>query len=285
MPQQPINPADRPAAPKDPPASPASPASPEPSDAAGARNQIELTHVFWALAGLMGMVVTGLLTVTDRFSHRSNATELTVAVFLGVMTMIAFAPWKAIVSGSRRRREIRDLTEQVRRTGHQEPLRILLQDGDDEIRQLRRAIHNRLSEATAHRLEAGHLRRAMTDSIRRETGRATGRLQKEVHTDVLTGIGNRRALRQHLGEMLNEAGRRREPLTALVIDVDRFKPINDRLGHAVGDECLACLGRMLGDGIRGHDRAFRVGGDEFVVLMPGVSADMGVQIGHRLGKL
>jgi len=285
MPQQPINPADRPAAPKDPPASPASPASPEPSDAAGARNQIELTHVFWALAGLMGMVVTGLLTVTDRFSHRSNVTEVTVAVVLGVMTMIAVAPWKAILSGSRQRRAIRHLTDQVCRAGHHEPLRALLQDGDDEIGRLRRAIHDRLSEATAHRLEAGHLRRTMTDSIRRETGRATDRLQKEVHTDVLTGIGNRRALRQHLGQMLKGAGQRHEQLTALVIDVDRFKPINDRLGHAVGDECLACLGRMLGDGVRGHDLAFRIGGDEFVVLMPGVSADIGVQIGHRLGQL
>ena len=299
MPQQPINPAGGPAAPKDP------PAPPEPSDAAGhstppstptprlpgapaapARNQIELSHVFWALAGLMGMVVTGLLTVTDRFSHRSNVTELTVAVALGVMTMIAFAPWKAFLSGSRQRREIRHLTDQVRRTGHHEPLRTLLRDGDDdEIRRLRQAIHDRLSEATAHRLEAGHLRRTMTDSIRRETGRATGRLQKEVHTDVLTGIGNRRALTQHLGQMLKDAGQRHEQLTALVIDVDRFKPINDRLGHAVGDECLACLGRMLGDGVRGHDRAFRIGGDEFVVLMPGVSTDIGVQIGHRLGKL
>jgi diguanylate cyclase (GGDEF)-like protein len=244
-----------------------------------------LSHFFWAFAGLIGMVVTGLLTVTDRFGHRSNVTELTVAVLLGVMTMIAFAPWKAILSGTRQRREIRDLTDQVRRTGHQEPLRTLLRDGDDEVQRLRRAIHDRLSEATAHRLEAGHLRRTMTDSIRRETGLATGRLQKEVHTDVLTGIGNRRALTQHLGQMLKEARRRREQLTVLVIDVDRFKPINDRLGHAVGDECLACLGRILGDGVRGDDRAFRLGGDEFVVLMPGATTDIGVQIAQRLGML
>ncbi len=252
---------------------------------APARHQLELSHVLWAVAGLMGVMVTGLLTVTDRFSHRSNATELTIAVLLGVMTMIAFAPWKAILSGSRQRREIRDLTDQVRRAGSLDPLRSLLRGGDDEVRRLRQAIYDRLSEATAHRLEAGHLRRTMTDAIRRETGRATGRLQKEVHTDVLTGIGNRRALGRHMGKMLEEAARRGEVLTALVIDVDRFKAINDRLGHAVGDECLSFLGRMLGAGVRGHDRAFRIGGDEFFVLMPGVSAEIGVQIGHRLGKL
>ncbi len=244
---------------------------------------IELGNVLWPVAGLLGMLVTALVTVTDRFGHRSVAVELLVAVLLGAMTMMAFAPWKAILGGSRVRREVRHLTRQLRRSN--EPLRDMLRGGDDDFARLRRAIHNRLSEATAHRLEAGHLRRTMDDSIRRETGRATDRLQKEVYTDALTGIGNRRAMEKHLGRMLVDDGRPGGPLVALVIDVDRFKPINDRLGHAVGDECLAFLGRILAGSLRGHDRAFRTGGDEFVVLMSGATVEVGIKVGQRIRDL
>ena len=246
---------------------------------------IELSNALWPLAGLLGMLVTALVTVTDRFGHRSVGVELLVAVLLGAMTMAAFAPWKAIMGGSRVRREVRHLTDQLRRAGYNEPLQGMLRGGDDDFARLRRAIHNRLSEATAHRIEAGHLRRTMDDSIRRETGRATDRLQKEVYTDALTGIGNRRSLEKHLGRMLDDAGRPDEPLVALVIDVDRFKPINDRLGHAVGDECLIFLGKILAGSLRGHDRAFRSGGDEFVVLMSGATADVGVMVGQRIRDL
>lgn len=246
---------------------------------------LDLSAGLLALAGLLGMVATGVVTVTGRFDHLNPAAELVVAVGLGAMTMMAFAPWRFLLGGSRQRREIRRLTEQLSSTGRREPLRALLRDGDDEIARLCRAVHDRLTEAAAHRVAAGHLRRTMDDSIRRETGRATGRLRKEVHTDVLTGIGNRRALEEHLGRMFDEARQQGEPLAALVIDVDRFKPINDVLGHAVGDECLAFLGGVLGGSLRGHDRAFRTGGDEFVVLMPGATADIGVKVGTRLGTL
>ncbi len=244
---------------------------------------IELSNVLWPLAGLLGMLVTALLM--GSFGNGSTVVELLVAVLLGAMTMMAFAPWKAILGGSRARREVRELTRQLGRVGHDEPLRDMLSGGDDDFARLRRAIHNRLTEATAHRIEAGHLRRTMDDSIRRETGRATDRLQKQVYTDALTGIGNRRALEKHLGRMLDPASRPDEPLVALVIDVDRFKPINDRLGHAVGDECLIFLGKILAGSLRGHDRAFRSGGDEFVVLMSGATADVGVMVGQRIRDL
>ena len=243
---------------------------------------IELTNVLWPLAGLLGMLVTALLM--GSFGNGSTVVELLVAVLLGAMTMLAFSPWKAILAGSRVRREVRELTRQLGRVGHDEPLRDLLSGGDDDFARLRRAIHKRLSEATAHRLEAGHLRRTMDDSIRRETGRATDRLQKQVSTDALTGIGNRRALEEHLEQMLDDDGPG-ELVVAIVIDVDRFKAINDRLGHAVGDECLAFLGKLLAGSLRGHDRAFRYGGDEFVVLMSAATAEIGIKLGQRIRDL
>ncbi len=241
--------------------------------------------MLWPVAGLLGMFVAALVTVTDRFDNNSAVAELLAAVVLGAMTMMAFAPWKAILGGSRARRQVRQLTRQLGRAGYKEPLRDLLTGGDDDFARLRRAIHDRLSEATAHRLEAGHLRRTMDDSIRRATGRATDRLKKEVSTDALTGIGNRRALEKHLERMLDDADGPGDSLVAMVIDVDHFKPINDRLGHAVGDECLAFLGKLLAGSLRGDDRAFRSGGDEFVVLMSGATVDVGIKVGQRIRDL
>ena len=68
--------------------------------------------MLWPLAGLLGMLVTAVVTVTDRFDNSSTAVELLVAVLLGALTMMAFAPWKAIGGGSRVRRQVRQLTRQ-----------------------------------------------------------------------------------------------------------------------------------------------------------------------------
>ncbi|MFP4634385.1 MAG: diguanylate cyclase, partial [Nitriliruptoraceae bacterium] len=88
------------------------------------------------------------------------------------------------------------------------------------------------------------------------------RLQREAITDPLTGLGNRRALEHHLDGVTPPA----EGLAVLYVDLDRFKPINDRHGHAVGDRVLVEVARRLTDQVRSDDLVTRVGGDEFVVV-------------------
>ncbi|MCO5200398.1 MAG: EAL domain-containing protein [Chloroflexi bacterium] len=83
-------------------------------------------------------------------------------------------------------------------------------------------------------------------------------------TDPLTGLGNRRALL----ERLDEAWRHREPVALLIMDIDDFKGINDRFGHAQGDQALRHMGDVLREAV-GGPAAFRLGGDEFVLLMIG----------------
>lgn len=109
----------------------------------------------------------------------------------------------------------------------------------------------------------------MDHSIRRGTDRAAGHLQRQVETDPLTSLGNRRALRAQMERLLDSAKRGNGSLSVLMIDVDQFKQINDRLGHEAGDQCLAYLGRQLQSSLRRGDFAFRIGGDEFIVLIPG----------------
>ncbi len=87
-------------------------------------------------------------------------------------------------------------------------------------------------------------------------------------TDSLTGLGNRRAFERDLEVALKRAERTAEPLALLYLDVDGLKRLNDRRGHVAGDETLRSLGAVLRSSLRiGSDAAYRVGGDEFVMVL------------------
>jgi diguanylate cyclase (GGDEF)-like protein/PAS domain S-box-containing protein len=91
------------------------------------------------------------------------------------------------------------------------------------------------------------------------------RLTHEAEHDSLTGLPNRRRMQDVLGSSL-----RNEPVAVLFVDLDGFKPVNDAHGHATGDELLRQVAERLGACVREQDVLARVGGDEFVMLMPGV---------------
>jgi len=88
-------------------------------------------------------------------------------------------------------------------------------------------------------------------------------------TDGLTGLANHRALREQAARLLASAQRHASPISAAYIDCDNFKQINDTDGHAAGDQVLKAVAGVLTNGTRPTDLAARVGGDEFVLLMPG----------------
>ena len=101
-----------------------------------------------------------------------------------------------------------------------------------------------------------------------ETRAFQERLAHEAQHDALTGLPNRRRMQDALGASLRE-----QPVAVLFCDLDGFKPVNDVHGHEAGDELLRQVAERLSACVREHDVLARVGGDEFVVLMPGVTTD------------
>ena len=89
--------------------------------------------------------------------------------------------------------------------------------------------------------------------------------------DALTGLATRLLLQDRLGMALVSASRHRKRLAVLMVDLDRFKEINDTHGHPAGDEVLRVTASRLQDAVRNEDTVCRLGGDEFVVLLPGLS--------------
>lgn len=93
-------------------------------------------------------------------------------------------------------------------------------------------------------------------------------LEELTLTDPLTGLGNRRALERDLGRTMLRSRRIDHPLALVYLDVDGLKVVNDRFGHAAGDETLRSLGNVVRSCSReGTDSGYRVGGDEFVLIV------------------
>lgn len=112
--------------------------------------------------------------------------------------------------------------------------------------------------------------------------RTSMQLVELAERDELTGLYNRRRFHEELGRMLADAGRRGSRLGLLAFDLDGFKPINDSFGHQAGDEVLVRLARELGRTVRRNETLFRIGGDEFALLVPEGSTEGLCELAHRL---
>ncbi|MEX5720359.1 diguanylate cyclase domain-containing protein [Geodermatophilus maliterrae] len=106
---------------------------------------------------------------------------------------------------------------------------------------------------------------------RDRTSAALARIQELAWTDPLTGLPNRRRLEEQVESAIWEARARGDALGLLFVDLDGFKAVNDRLGHAAGDELLQVVARRLRDRVRRRDLVARLGGDEFLVALPDLS--------------
>lgn len=126
------------------------------------------------------------------------------------------------------------------------------------------------------------LRRTMAE--RKALKEESGYLRMQATTDGLTGLYNKRQFEEDFPSLVELAKARSRALCLMMMDMDRFKQLNDTLGHAAGDQALRDLAQSIRDRTRSSERAYRLGGDEFMVISVGASLEDARAIADRISE-
>lgn len=127
------------------------------------------------------------------------------------------------------------------------------------------------------RLEAEQVRL----EAQRERERAV-EAEADARRDPLTGLGNRRELQLAWPALHDAVKTERREMALAMLDIDHFKSVNDRFGHAVGDAVLVAVARLLGANLRGDDLVVRIGGEEFLLVLPDATVERALEVCERL---
>jgi diguanylate cyclase (GGDEF)-like protein len=108
------------------------------------------------------------------------------------------------------------------------------------------------------------------------------KFEKHATTDALTGLGNRHAMEETFPREVRRCTKSESPVSLIMIDVDYFKSFNDKFGHVAGDRALSAVADVLRKQFRPRDQLVRYGGDEFAVLLPGMSKAEAITVAERV---
>lgn len=250
-----------------------------------ARKRLRIRH----LAGGAMLFVIGMLGAAAVLRHVEGG--LIVAGSLVMLTAILvglFVAGAAVREIVYWRRGVRQLSELVPRIlAGEEPLAALetIQGGVRPTCESFRAV---LIELRTAQLANKRLVGEMRHRVRRRTDmleRKLGILKAQASRDALTGLTNRHGFDATAAQYFDLCVTAGRDLCALMIDLDNFKYLNDTLGHAAGDKMLKSVAQIIRSTIRASDSAYRMGGDEFLVLMPDSTADVGLSLANRLTSL
>ena len=163
---------------------------------------------------------------------------------------------------------------------------LMLADLDDRQKILR-GLDLGVNDYLARPIDANELVARARAQVRRK--RYADALRSNVQTamelaviDPLTGLNNRRYLETHLGGLLEQAERHSRPVSIMILDIDFFKRVNDTYGHDAGDEVLKNFALRVKRRVRGADLMCRLGGEEFVVVMPDTKLAVAQSVGERV---
>jgi len=148
---------------------------------------------------------------------------------------------------------------------------------------LTRRLRGRVPPAEAAETWA-RLQMTIDRAMARAARRALSQLERAACFDALTGVMNRRSFEADAARELGRVARHGGRFSLVMLDLDGLKGINDTLGHVVGDARLQALGTALRTTTRREDSAYRIGGDEFAVLLPGASADQARRVMARVAE-
>ncbi len=161
-------------------------------------------------------------------------------------------------------------------------------DRPDEIGRLARAFRTFQGTLAEWKQRATRLERTVDRRVSEETRRIheeLSRVERKAWTDPLTGLANRRLFDEKIAGLVDAERRRGRDVSMVMMDVDHFKHVNDTLGHAAGDDLLRFTAELLRQCLRGNDLAIRMGGDEFILVLPATSALDAAAVAQRTIRL
>lgn len=257
-------------------------ARPHRLDDAPLRSKVALMVVAGVMVGIgvdLAADYLGTLTIAGR--------ELPAALFgivgflVAASVLIALGQWWIATPYDR-------LVEQIDRVAERrkvDDLSSLPLTRRDEAGRIARAMHRVTTVAIRDGRDARQLRKTLDLRVQKATQEATAELKRMALRDALTDLGNRRFLEHQLPRIVDATETAEAELVAVAIDLDGFKQVNDTLGHDTGDELLVLLAGLLKACTRHDDLCIRVGGDEFIILMPGCDTARAVAVADSIRAL
>jgi diguanylate cyclase (GGDEF)-like protein len=235
----------------------------------------------WTMVTLIAVGVRYLQDVSPRWGNLATQMALIMATVIGYLVTRHHRQRDWVAPMARLRQAYADVRDrnapidELDHTGGQlQPAADLLAATLRELRSQRAnvaALNDELRQRVAQRTEL--------------LERRIGSLKRQSNTDQLTGLQNRRRLEEMMPQEVERCRLSGVDLSVLMVDIDYFKQLNDLRGHATGDEFLRSVGQLIRSSIRDVDEAFRVGGDEFVVVLPGSTPAAADALAARLVSL
>lgn len=192
-----------------------------------------------------------------------------------------------IINMASMERDALQLVSTLRATPATRQTPILLLAEEYEMPELARALEMGVNDYQMTPVDEGEIKARVRTQIRRR--RYQERLRQTYEksltmalTDELTGLYNRRYFTTHMQEKFPIYKNSDRPLAVMMVDADHFKSVNDTYGHASGDDVLKELSKRMGDSVRDFDLVARIGGEEFVIVMPHTSVEETLRIGERV---
>lgn len=251
-----------------------------PAERQARRKLISALVLMVEVGGFVGLMA---LLMSGRLMEALELLQLMMAVALPVVVM-----WAAVRRRKAWHEPLRRIEELLPRVREGEEAIESLSKVGGRLAPLAGICQDLLRDIRAENLRIAQLEEEVRQRIATRTQaleRRIGALQQQAARDGLTGLFNRRALDGYLPEAVERCTAAGSALCVLMIDVDHFKPLNDTLGHAAGDQMLKSLAQIIRSTIRDGDVAFRNGGDEFVVVLEGCPPEQGRALAERIESL
>jgi len=164
---------------------------------------------------------------------------------------------------------------------------LLIAEDDEDLNKIAKALDLGVNDYVMRPLERQELLARVRTQVRRRRyqNRLRANFEESIAmatTDALTGVFNRRYLDAQLETLVKDSAQNHKPLTIAFCDIDRFKNLNDTYGHGAGDEVLIEFAKRIRRNLRNFDLLARMGGEEFVVVMPDTGPELAIKVAERL---